>query len=164
MRAVALLGVALLLGVAAWLLVDRAVGTSDAVEVVGRQGVVMRVVDGDTLRARIGRSTERVRLIGIDAPERGECYSTRATALLRVLAQGTVVRILGDSTQRVRDRYGRLLAYVVLADGIDAGRVLLVRGAAVVFETRLPFARHDAYVEAQAEAARGAAGLHGACR
>ena len=143
---------------AAWLFVAR-----DPSDEVDRQGLVTRVVDGDTLRARMDGSTERVRLIGIDAPERGECYYARATALLRTLAQGTVVRILGDSTQRARDRFGRLLAYIVRLDGIDVGQALLMRGAAVVFETRPPFARHDAYVEAQARAARAAAGLHGAC-
>ena len=144
---------------AAWLLLGR-----DTSEEVDRQGLVTRVVDGDTLRARIDGSTERVRLIGIDAPERGECYHARATALLRTLAQGTVVRILGDSTQRQRDRFGRLLAYVVLPDGVDAGLVLLERGAAVVFETSQPFARRETYVEAAADAARDGAGLHGVCR
>jgi len=151
--------VALIVGVAAWLFVAR--DTSDEVD---RQGVVTRVVDGDTLRARIEGSTERVRLIGIDAPERGECYYSRATELLRTLAQGTVVRILDDSTQGARDRFGRLLAYIVLPKGIDAGQALLMRGAAVVFETRPPFARHDAYAAAQDEATRAGVGLHGACR
>ncbi len=149
----------MLVGVGVWLLVDR-----DEAEVAERQGLVTNVVDGDTLRARIGGSIERVRLIGVDAPERGECYFTRSTELLRELAEDKVVGVEGDSTQRERDRFGRLLAYVVLPDGIDPGEVLLERGAAVVFETRPPFARHDAYVEAQAEAARGAAGLHGVCR
>ena len=69
---------ALIVGVAAWLFVAR--DTSDEVD---RQGLVTRVVDGDTLRARIDGSTERVRLIGVDAPERGECYYERSTALLR---------------------------------------------------------------------------------
>ena len=142
-----------------WFLLDRG-GTAEA----ERQGQVTRVVDGDTLRARIGGSNERVRLIGVDAPERGECYYDRATELLRSLAQGTAVKIEGDETQSPRDRYGRILAYVVLPDGVDAGLVLLERGAAVVFETRPPFARRKAYVDAQAEAARRGAGLHGACR
>jgi len=162
-RALALLTIVLLVGVVAWLLVDRA-ADSDGVDIADRRGVVTRVVDGDTLRARIGTSTERVRLIGIDAPERGQCYSTRATALLRVLALGRVVRLLGDSTQQARDRFGRLLAYVALPGGDDAGLVLLERGAAVVFETRPPFMRRDEYAEAEAQATRRAAGLHGACR
>ena len=157
LRVLGLLCVALLVGVGVWLLVARE--TSDE-----REGLVTRVVDGDTLRARVDGSTERVRLIGIDAPERGDCYYARATALLRTLAQGAVVTIQGDSTQRQRDRYGRLLAYVELPDAADAGEVLLQRGAAVVFETRPPFARREAYVDAQGEAVRRGAGLHGACR
>lgn len=163
MRALGLLSVALLAGVAVWLLADRGT-SSDEVEVFDRQGLVTRVVDGDTLRARIGASTERVRLIGIDSPERGECYSMRASALLRLLALGRVVRLLGDATQDARDRFGRLLAYVVLPGGDDAGLVLLARGAAVVFETRPPFSQHGEYSEAQTRAARRAVGLHGACR
>jgi micrococcal nuclease len=143
--------------VAAWLLIDR--GESSA-----EQGSVTRVVDGDTLRVRIDGSAERVRLIGINAPERGECFYARATELLQSLTQGRVVTVQGDSTQRPRDRYGRLLAYVRLPDAADAGEVLLQRGAAVVFETRRPFARREAYVDAQATATRRGAGLHGACR
>ena len=161
MRTLALVGVALLVGLGVWLLVDR---DEERRDVAGRQGLVTNVVDGDTLRARIGGSTEPVRLIGVDAPERGDCYFARSTELLRELALDTVVRFQGDSSQRERDRFGRLLAYVVLPDGIDAGEVLLERGAAVVFETRPRFARRKAYVEAQAEAARAAAGLHGVCR
>jgi micrococcal nuclease len=160
-RTLALVGVALLLGVGVWLLLDR---EEDEAELAGRQGLVTHVADGDTLRARIGGSTERVRLIGVDAPERRECYFARSAELLRELTLDTVVRILGDSTQRERDRFGRLLAYVILPDGIDAGEVLLQRGAAVVFETRPPFARRDAYVEAQSDAAGAALGLHTICR
>jgi micrococcal nuclease len=160
-RTLAVVGVALLVGIGVWLLVDRDEGEA---EVAGRQGLVTNVVDGDTLRARIGGSTERVRLVGVDAPERGECHFVRSTELLRKLALDKVVSIQGDSSQRRRDRFGRLLAYVVLQDGIDAGEVLLQRGAAVVFETRPPFARREAYAAAQAKAASAAAGLHGACR
>ena len=144
---------------AVWLLIGR--DTSDEVE---REGVVTRVVDGDTLRARIDGSTERVRLIGVDAPERGQCFYAAATELLRSLTHGMAVNIEGDETQRPRDRYGRLLAYVRLPDAADAGEVLLERGAAVVFETRPTFARREAYVDAQSEAARRGSGLPGACR
>jgi endonuclease YncB( thermonuclease family) len=39
------------------------------------KGKVTRVVDGDTLIVHIGRRNERVRLIGIDTPEIGSCFS-----------------------------------------------------------------------------------------
>jgi endonuclease YncB( thermonuclease family) len=40
---------------------------------------VTRAVDGDTFVARIGRRSDRVRLIGIDAPEVDTCYAVQAT-------------------------------------------------------------------------------------
>jgi len=49
------------------------------------KGQVTHVVDGDTLHVRMGSRTERVRLIGIDAPERGARYSAQATTALHRL-------------------------------------------------------------------------------
>jgi endonuclease YncB( thermonuclease family) len=44
------------------------------------QGKATRVVDGDTIHVRVGNRTEKVRLIGIDAPEVGQCFADEATA------------------------------------------------------------------------------------
>ena len=127
------------------------------------RGKVTRVVDGDTLSVRIGRTTERVRLIGIDAPEVGGCFAANATAALRRLALNRTVRLSGDRTQTRRDVYKRLLAYVNLPSGVDAGRQLLAGGFATVYETRRPFARRPAYVAAAAAADRADAGMHTIC-
>ena len=71
--------------------------------------VVRQVVDGDTFRCRDGR---KVRLIGIDSPERkqGPFGSRAQQALLRMLPTGSQVQLEHDVT--LTDRYGRLLAYV----------------------------------------------------
>jgi endonuclease YncB( thermonuclease family) len=64
------------------------------------RGTVVHVVDGDTLD--IGLATggrTRVRLIGIDTPEVGQCYAARATAAARRLAFGRHVVLRGDRTQ-----------------------------------------------------------------
>ncbi len=127
------------------------------------RGQVTRVVDGDTLVVRIGRTTERVRLIGIDAPEVGGCFAANASLALRRLALNKTVRLSGDFTQTRRDVYKRLLAYVNLTNGVDAGRHLLKGGFATVYETRRPFARRQAYVAAAADADRTNAGLHTVC-
>ncbi len=66
---------------------------------------VTRVIDGEELR---------IRLYGVDSPEKGEPCFEEATDRLRELA-GDEVRVeLGPRSQ---DRYGRLLYYVYTQDG-----------------------------------------------
>jgi micrococcal nuclease len=127
------------------------------------RGNVMRVVDGDTLIARVGRKSERVRLIGIDAPEVGSCYASAASARARQLSLSRHVRLLGDRSQSRRDRYGRLLAYVQLPNGHDLGRELVVGGFAKVYVYARPFARLSTYRTSESAARRGRHGLWSAC-
>ena len=87
--------------------------------------IVVDVIDGDTLDLDNG---ERVRLAGIDAPERGDCGADAATATLTALALGNAVVL--EPSDEDRDQYGRLLRYVVV-DGVDAGGTLLMLGQAV---------------------------------
>ncbi len=57
-----------------------------------QRGTVVWVVDGDTVDVRLtGGKRERVRLIGIDATERGACFASQATAQARALALGEQV-------------------------------------------------------------------------
>lgn len=76
--------------------------------------LVVRVVDGDTVELDSG---ERVRYIGMDAPElnsrnasAAECYATESAQANREWVEGVVVKLEKDRTNR--DRYGRLLRYV----------------------------------------------------
>lgn len=84
------------------------------------EGVVERVVDGDTIHVRLGARVEKVRYIGINTPEvhhptKGEEPGGReATEVNRRLVEGKRVRLELDV--RERDRYGRLLAYVWVGD------------------------------------------------
>src|SRR5687767_5276314 len=121
------------------------------------RGTVTHVVDGDTLDVRLASGkTERIRLIGIDTPERGVCFTSQATARARVLAMSKRVVLRGDATQDTRDRYGRLLAYVWIPGGKDLGYQLVAGGFAKVYVYRNAFQRLSAYRNAEA-AARGAA-------
>jgi endonuclease YncB( thermonuclease family) len=74
------------------------------------------VVDGDTIELDDGT---RVRLIGIDTPERGECGYVEATRHLDELIDGKTLT-LTPGAQQDSDRYGRLLRYVDVGDD-DAG-------------------------------------------
>lgn len=90
---------------------------------------VVRVVDGDTLEVRLpsGR-VESVRLVGINAPESGECLSARAAARLAALVAGGPVRLERDESDR--DQYQRLLRHVY-AGGRWVNEALVGAGLAV---------------------------------
>jgi micrococcal nuclease len=113
------------------------------------RGTVTSVVDGDTLAVRLANGRrERVRLIGIDTPERGACLAAQATAQARRLAQGKRVVLRGDATQDTRDRYGRLLAYAWVR-GRDLGYQQVAAGLAEVYVYDRPFQRLSAYRRAE---------------
>jgi micrococcal nuclease len=87
--------------------------------------MVVRTVDGDTIHVRLASGVEKVRYIGIDTPEvhhpkGGEEPGGRAaTEINRRLVEDRAVRLEPDV--QLRDRYGRLLAYVWVkrSDGTD---------------------------------------------
>jgi micrococcal nuclease len=113
------------------------------------RGTVTYVVDGDTVHVSVAGREDKVRLIGIDTPEVGQCDATRATALARRLALRQPVTLVGDTTQATRDRYGRLLAYVLLPHGRDLGYQELAHGYARVYIYDQAFQRLAAYRRAE---------------
>jgi micrococcal nuclease len=128
------------------------------------RGTVTHVVDGDTLDVRLTNGkTERIRLIGIDTPERGVCYFSEATDRARQLAMSKRVVLRGDATQDTRDRYGRLLAYVWIPGGRDLGYQLISGGFAKVYVYRDAFVRLSAYRSAEASAKVATAGRWKTC-
>lgn len=74
---------------------------------------VVGVIDGDTIDVRLGAS-KRVRYIGIDTPERVDCYYRESTAKNTEIVAGKKVRLEKDVSET--DRFGRLLRYVYVGD------------------------------------------------
>jgi micrococcal nuclease len=72
---------------------------------------VSRIVDGDTLKLENG---ETVRLLGVNTPERGERYYQEAKEFLQLKIEGKEVRM--ERTSEYKDKYGRLLRHVFLAE------------------------------------------------
>lgn len=100
---------------------------SAAVESGAGSGVlVVDVIDGDTIDVEGG---VRVRLIGIDTPERGECGFESATSMLASMVANRRVALIPGARDDA-DRYGRLLRYVEV-DGTDANLALLQAGLAI---------------------------------
>ena len=113
---------------------------------------VIGVVDGDTIDvATSDGSVLTVRLIGIDAPERGACEADAATWALASLVDGQEVALTAGGDGEDTDRYGRLLRYVDIA-GTDAGLRLVEDGVAIArYDSRDGYGAHDreaAYVAA----------------
>lgn len=94
---------------------------------------VVAVVDGDTIRVRIGGREFTVRYIGIDTPDEvGRPYASEATEANRRLVGGRAVELEKDVSET--DGFGRLLRYVYVET--SAGTVMV--NAELV---RLGFAR-----------------------
>jgi micrococcal nuclease len=125
---------------------------------------VVGVSDGDTIKVRVAGVTERVRLIGIDTPELagGECYAQQAASRMQSLVQGRSVRLVADPTQDDRDRYGRLLRHVLLADGRSVARLLIAGGYGREYTYDVPYRGRAAHLSAQASARGAHLGLWGA--
>ena len=126
------------------------------------EGVVVRVVDGDTVHVRIGARLEKVRYIGVNAPEvhhpvKGEEPGGReATDVNRRLVEGRHVRLELDV--QARDRYGRLLAYVWIGDTMINAELVRLGYAQVM--TVPPNVRHQAlFLELQRDARSAHRGL-----
>lgn len=120
---------------------------------------VLRVIDGDTVRVLIDGRDESVRVIGINAPETDECWGSEATQAAKRLLEGATVALTADPTQADRDRYGRLLRYVVLPDGTDFGLRMISGGNADEYTYHDPYANQQAYRDVDAAAAADGEGL-----
>jgi micrococcal nuclease len=128
--------------------------------------VVSRVVDGDTVEARIGDELEDVRLIGIDTPETVkpgapvQCFGQRSSHFTKRLLEGRRVRFVFGVERR--DAYGRLLAYAHL--GPRFVNALLVRRGLARTLTISPNDRFAPLLgRLELSAARAGRGLWGAC-
>ena len=108
-----------------YLLVDNLDGMEGIVEIDKNEIVfVSKVIDGDTIVA----NGEHIRLLGIDADERGyDCYKEAKEQMEKWILDKEVV-LEKDKTDK--DQYGRLLRYVIL-DGKNINIKLVEKGLAV---------------------------------
>jgi micrococcal nuclease len=132
-------------------------------------GLVVRVVDGDTVKVRIGDRVRTVRYIGVDTPESVkpgtpvQCYAKPASHFNERLVEGRRVRLRYGPEHY--DRYGRVLAYVYLASdrhafvNAELVRRGYVRTLAIAPNTQ--FAGRFARLERRAQ--REGLGLWSAC-
>jgi micrococcal nuclease len=124
--------------------------------------VVKRVVDGDTFEISSG---EKVRMIGVDTPETVkpnhpvEPYGKEASEFSKKLLTGQTVTLKFDVEPH--DRYGRLLAYVYMADGTFVNEKLVRDGYARIMTVPPNVAYADLFLEAERDAREHNRGLWG---
>jgi micrococcal nuclease len=121
----------------------------------GEHCTVARVVDGDTFYCA---GDLKVRLIGIDSPERGQgrFYTDARTALMDLLPAGTAVVLERDVD--LADRYGRRLAYV-WRDEAMVNETMVRAGWAVSYSVPPNIKYVDRFVTAQRAARQEGSGL-----
>ena len=120
---------------------------------------VSKITDGDTFYVTTSSSEKyKIRLIGIDAPEtrnvgvnvRKEYFGAEAKIFVTQLLKNKKVKLTFDVQKT--DRYGRVLAYVYLENGIFLNQYLVEKGYAVVST----FPPNVKYVEKFTQAERNA--------
>ncbi|MBC7220737.1 thermonuclease family protein [Candidatus Bipolaricaulota bacterium] len=98
---------------------------------------ILRWIDGDTVDVRLEEEVpnlaqrERVRILGINAPELGEPWAAEATRFLREMTMGRTVYLELD--RQIRDAHSRLLAHVWVEGNegwLLTGEELLLAGLA----------------------------------
>jgi len=92
------------------------------------EGRVVAVYDGDTIDVLVGKRPVRVRLAGIDTPERGQPWADRSKRALAARVAGKPVRVIGLDV----DAYGRTVGEVY-ADDVCVGCELVREGHAWVY-------------------------------
>ena len=88
------------------------------------EGTVVRIVDGDTFY--LSGVDTRIRLWGVDAPERSASGGAEATRALAELTAGRRIVCKHVDT----DRYGRIVGQCFLPSGEDVAALMIARGAA----------------------------------
>ncbi|MFA6428881.1 MAG: thermonuclease family protein [Patescibacteria group bacterium] len=122
---------------------ERVTSTPAVVTVVvtTTNAVVTKVVDGDTLEARMDGSEEtvKVRLLGVNTPETVdprrpvECFGKEASAYAKSLLTDKRIRLEADPQADDLDKYQRLLRNVILEDGTDFNAALVREGYAYAY-------------------------------
>lgn len=85
---------------------------------------VVAVLDGDTIEVLHDNQAERIRLYGIDCPEKSQAYGKKAKQAASALAFGKEVTVQPHS----KDKYKRTIADVLLPDGTNVNHELVKDG------------------------------------
>jgi micrococcal nuclease len=138
--------------------------------------LVKRVIDGDTFELE---SKERVRMLGIDTPEKWESnklerdversgqdkktiqkLGSLASDYVKKLIEGKQVVLLPEPNYEDKDRYGRLLRYVYFEDGTFINKKIVEDGYANAYR-QYKISKLDELIDSEKRARENNKGLWG---
>lgn len=127
----------------------------------------LRIIDGDTIEMLVDDELEKIRFIGIDTPELNDdrelikCFAQSAKQAVTDLLGEQTIHLEADSSQDNRDRYNRLLRYVILEDGSNINLELIKQGYAYEYTYRDAYKYQKEFQLAEQEAQEQKRGLWG---
>ena len=125
--------------------------------------VVVRVIDGDTIRVQIAGAIRTIRLIGVDTPETKhptkavQPLGPEASAFTQAALDRQTVRLEADPAGDDSDRYGRWLRYVYLK-GQDFSGILIGLGYGLAVRA-FPYSKRLEFIALEADARKRQVGL-----
>ncbi len=120
------------------------------------------VIDGDTIVVLMNGKKEKVRLIGVDAPEKKNPYTKEehfgkeSAAFVKEITEYKKVRL--KYGRQMRDKYGRILAYVYFEDGTFLNAEIIRQGYGKAYR-RFAFKYMDNFKKHELEAKKNKRGL-----
>jgi micrococcal nuclease len=90
------------------------------------QGKAVRIIDGDTFDLLVGATTHRIRLAGIDAPEKKQDFSNASKQFLGELCNGQLLTVVVTDT----DRNKRKIVEVYTQQKLWINKELVIKGLA----------------------------------
>lgn len=117
---------------------------------------VERVIDGDTFEIETG---QKVRMIGINAPELSDMFGIEAKKYLFDLIMNKEIELKDDIYSNKSDRYNRLLKYVYL-NGVDINNKMILDGYATAY-LKFKFEKSSEYLTSQINAKKLENGMWG---
>lgn len=124
--------------------------------------LVTKVVDGDTIEVD---GTSKIRLIGVDTPETVDprktvqCFGQEASDIAKSKLLNVAVTLESDGTQDDKDKYGRLLRYVLLSDGTNFSKWLIENGYGHEYTYVIPYKYQSEFKAAETKAMNSKNGL-----
>lgn len=123
------------------------------------------IIDGDTIKVEIDGIEESIRLIGVDTPEMQdsrnmvECFATEAKSYLEKILINKSFSLESDQSQGERDKYNRLLKYIILDDGTNINKAIIENGFGFEYTYNLPYKYQTEFISAEKLAMKNKFGL-----